>query len=530
MTPPSEGGRPALVEPSAVPDGPVTPDTPAGPGTVTRDGTDRGRRPHRIIGDPEHPWADSRFWLLQLVVLALSLIRLAVTVGTHADVTDPAIELTTVVIFLLPVIYGSLTYGLYGGVITGLWVSVLELPRFVGYIDAHSPSGASVELLQIMALLLTAILIGHRVSADHLALRAAEEADLAQRNAEALYRDLFHSNQAPILIVDAAGLVIEVNASARKAFPNAGPVNSERLRPRLVDVIGPVAAGQVLSNLISPTVHSEPTGEERKPARLQPVPFDIEGQLVLLRPAATVLHGSSGEPGLQIVFEDVTEETRRHERMEAYAGQVILGQEEERRHIAQELHDGPVQVLIHLCRQIDSFPAEPGPDGQQATALADLREIVEGTVAELRGIAKGLRPPILDDLGLVASISQLLADSGSRSGITTSIGVTGHDRRLPTAVELAVFRISQEALSNIERHARATRIAVGLDFEGGGGGVRLLVKDDGVGFDAASTDHLQRDSLGLPGMAERAHLAGGTLHIHSRRNEGTTVELSIPNV
>ena len=168
---------------------------------------------------------------------------------------------------------------------------------------------------------------------------------------------------------------------------------------------------------------------------------------------------------MQVVFEDVTAETRRHDLMEAYAARVVLGQEEERRHIAQELHDGPVQTLIHLCRQIDEVESR-GRSGHDGTgSLSDLRVIVEETVAELRSIAKGLRPSVLDDLGLVASINQILSEAGERQQFETSFGVTGPERRLAPAVELALFRIAQEALSNVERHAAARRVAVGLNFE-----------------------------------------------------------------
>jgi len=483
----------------------------------------------RTDPDPEHPWADTHFWLLQMVVLALALVRLAVTVGTHADATDPAVELTTVVIFLLPVVYGAQNYGLLGGVLTSTWAVILDVPRLVGYIDIHDPSAAWVELLQALALMLTAVLIGHRVSVDHLSRRISQESELAQRNAEALYRDLFHSNQAPILIVDANGMVVESNESAQRAFPGAARSTTGTTpgHSRLVDVIGPVAAGQVLAELVSPARDPDPDEQPDPHDQRTPVPFQINGELVLLRPTVTALHRVTGEGGLQIVFEDVTAETQRHQRMEEYAGKVLLGQEEERLRIAQELHDGPVQVLIHLCRQIDAFPAHESSIGRQTEALRDLRGITEGAVDELRVIAKGLRPPILDDLGLVASITQLLDDAGGRSGIATSIGISGQARRLPTAVELAVFRITQEALSNVERHAGATRIAVGLDFEGAG--VRLLIRDDGAGFDPSGRRREQRRSLGLLGMAERAHLAGGKLRIHSQKGEGTTVDLFIAN-
>ena len=162
----------------------------------------------------------------------------------------------------------------------------------------------------------------------------------------------------------------------------------------------------------------------------------------------------------------------------------------------------------------------------EPSELSDLRSIVEGTVAELRSIAKGLRPSVLDDLGLVASINQILSEAGERHLFETSFGVTGPERRLPPTVELALFRIAQEAISNIERHALAQHVAIGMSFEQEG--LRLLVKDDGIGFDQVNSDGSSSDSLGLPGMTERAHLIGSRIVIHSEKGVGTTVDIWVP--
>ena len=110
---------------------------------------------------------------------------------------------------------------------------------------------------------------------------------------------------------------------------------------------------------------------------------------------------------------------------------------------------------------------EPILHHDRGSQLSELREIVEDTVKELRSIAKGLRPSVLDDLGLVASIGQTLSEAADRRHFETTFGVTGQERRLPPPVELALFRIAQEAISNIERHAVARRVAVGLNFEAG---------------------------------------------------------------
>ena len=208
--------------------------------------------------------------------------------------------------------------------------------------------------------------------------------------------------------------------------------------------------------------------------------------------------------------------------MEAYAGQVVLGQEEERRHIAQELHDGPLQTLIHLCRQIDALEGGPstvattGDHGlHDGSMLASMRSSVEDTVATLRSIARGLRPSVLDDLGLVASINQVVTEATVRQGFESSFTIDGAVTRLPPAMELAVFRIAQEAVTDVERHAGAS----------GGRGppvrrrlIGLTVTDDGAGFDPRSQFWGDTQSLELwherAGPTHRGQAAG---HVAGRR-------------
>jgi len=156
-----------------------------------------------------------------------------------------------------------------------------------------------------------------------------------------------------------------------------------------------------------------------------------------------------------------------------------------------------------------------------------MRSTVEGTVAELRSIARGLRPSVLDDLGLAASINQLLSEATARQGFESSFDVVGTERRLPSSVELALFRIAQEAITTGERHAGASRTAVRLGFEGRG--VRLQVEDDGAGFDRGRQQREDSgESLGLPGMSERARLSGGRFRIRSQVGKGTTVDAWVP--
>ena len=485
----------------------------------------------------ERPWADSQFWILQFAVLALFLIRLATTVALHLDTSSVGLEYSTIVVFVVPAVYAALRYGLRGAGLTSAWITVLAVPRVVEAVSGHQFGAAWAEVTQLLVLDAVSLLIGQHVSAQLQARTISESARAAHRSAEALYRDLFDSNQAPILIVDGTGSVVEANATAQRVFRRtAGRPGIDRRSPprgvdtvRLVDMIGPDAAAQILTRLLDSQVTVPDRAEDAltDDHRVEPVAYEVEGQPVFFRPTGTLLNHSGGDTRMQVVFEDVTAETRRHDLMEAYASRVVLGQEEERRHLAQELHDGPVQTLIHLCRQIDAVEKDSELTTEGAQVLADLRVIAEGTVAELRSIARGLRPSILDDLGLVASINQVLAEAGDRQQFEATFGVTGRERRLPAPVELALFRIAQEAITNIEHHASAAHVAVGLSFEPTG--LRLLVKDDGVGFPVADLPRgVEGQSLGLPGMTERAHLIGSRLVVHSAPGSGTTVDIWVP--
>ena len=497
--------------------------------------TNRGRPSARSAVDK--PWVNSRFWLLQLIILALYLIRLAASVAFHLDSRSLVVELSTLALFLVPVVYAALNYGIHGAMFTAVWVTVLAVPRFLSAVSDRNDVAAWTELAQVVLLDSLAFLVGQRVTAERDARRIAESAQEAHRSAEALYRDLFDSNHSPILIVDGNGNVVEANASARRAFTRTSsearsegaPVPSADAPIRLVDMVGPVASGHLLTTLLSeqlpPTIDGMGFGSDSE--RVAPIAIESTGRPILYRPTATMLGWSEGGTRMQIVFEDVTAETRRHDLMEAYAARVVSGQEEERRHLAQELHDGPVQTLIHLCRQIDAVEYQIDSGKIETLPLGDLRKIAEDTIVELRSITKGLRPSILDDLGLVASIGQILTEAGGRHRFETSFGVTGPERRLKPTVELALFRIAQEAISNIERHAAANRVAIGLNFEQLG--LRLLVKDDGVGFNVhQASGATSSDSLGLAGMTERANLIGSHLVIHSGIDGGTTVDVWVP--
>jgi signal transduction histidine kinase len=204
---------------------------------------------------------------------------------------------------------------------------------------------------------------------------------------------------------------------------------------------------------------------------------------------------------------------------------IITAHEDERRRIARELHDEVSQSLTGLMISITAAEGIDDPEALRKK-MASLYAAAEATLAEVGKIVHDLRPTALDDLGLVSAVRLHARNLLEASGVRLSFEASGFGhRRLPPAVEVAVFRVAQEALTNIARHARASEATVALHLREGT--LVVLVEDNGVGFDPAQV-YRTGQRAGLMGMEERASLIGGTLRIHSRPGGGTRVELRVP--
>ena len=212
--------------------------------------------------------------------------------------------------------------------------------------------------------------------------------------------------------------------------------------------------------------------------------------------------------------------------------QAIAAQEDERRHIARELHDQTGQALTSILVWLRALEAEA--DGSEGvvvdpTRLQELKAIVADTLDGVHELAIELRPSVLDDLGLVPAVQRAVRAYHERHGLAIDFEVVGLEGvRLPPAVETALYRIAQEALTNVVQHACANKVSLLLAARAGT--VSLIVEDDGCGFDADRLIHgpLDEHWLGLSGMRERAALLGGRLTIESTPGSGTTVFVEIP--
>ena len=211
----------------------------------------------------------------------------------------------------------------------------------------------------------------------------------------------------------------------------------------------------------------------------------------------------------------------------AYIAALSTAQEAERGRLARELHDEVVQQLVALGHSVDRVQRmlERGEGERAVERLHTMRSSITALVGELRTVIGDLRPPALEELGLLPAV-ELLLQRGGEGAPEVSLLVQGEERRLAPQSELALFRIIQEAWSNIRRHARASHAEV--TFRYAAEGLAVTVSDDGVGFANLEHEHAPDGHWGLRGMRERAELTGGQLDVRSAPGQGTVLTLVIP--
>ena len=218
-----------------------------------------------------------------------------------------------------------------------------------------------------------------------------------------------------------------------------------------------------------------------------------------------------------------------HQALQSYIGSITLAQEEERRRLARELHDATIQDLIAIDHRIQMLGGGlEAADEQLASQLDGLRREVVRCIQELRRLTGALRPMYLEDLGLVPALEMLAKDAQPDLAVSVGFEIEGRPRRLSPEAELAVFRIVQEALSNVARHAKASQAVLQLRYAVDK--LTIQIQDDGEGFRPTEriADLASRGHYGLLGMQERAQLAGARLSLTSESGKGTQVSIELP--
>jgi PAS domain S-box-containing protein len=349
-----------------------------------------------------------------------------------------------------------------------------------------------------------------------------EEHEVAEqlRTSEEKYRTLFQNAHDAIWVHDMDGNIVSANAAVArltgyevkelcqmnvKSFLSEGSLN---------------LAKDVRMRLLSGEPVIEPYEQQ----------LITKGGVEAIINLTTNLVDVNGEPvGFQNIARDVSREKSMQESLRFYLGQITMAQEEERKRIARELHDATIQSLVVLARQLDDIISISGDlSFDKRRLLENLHKQTNDIMADVRRMIQDLRPPTLDRLGLISALESLASNIRKRSGMNIEITVHGVSRRFSPEIELVLFRVAQEALSNVLKHSQATEAQVTVEFVDKI--IRVIVKDNGCGFYLPETtgDLVKQGRLGLAGMQERIQLVSGSFRIKSEPGNGTTVVIEAP--
>ena len=341
------------------------------------------------------------------------------------------------------------------------------------------------------------------------------------RASEERYRELFENANDGIWVHDLEGNIIAANKA------------SEKLTGYTLDELGQTGKLNV-SVFLNGEGLSLAKEIRRKLLANEPLIQPYEQRIIrgdgteAILMMTTNLVSEAGKPvAFQHIARDVTEEKRMRENLHFYLLQITRAQEEERKRIARELHDDTMQYLVVLARELDELAySSKAMSDEEKAKLENLRQQTTGILEGVRRLSHDLRPATLDRLGLLPALEWLA--SQVPAGMNIEVKAYGTEKRLPAEVELVLFRIAQEALSNVRRHSQATEAEVKVEFEDKK--TRITVRDNGKGFTLPGTmgDLVKGGRLGLAGMQERIQLLNGILKVESQPGKGTTVTVEAP--
>lgn len=342
---------------------------------------------------------------------------------------------------------------------------------------------------------------------------------------EAADRAMRGKAAAAVAIIDE--LVGVVGQDAREATANAAAISSRTrtVTETLVVCISLLAIGLGVALSLSIT---------RPLRRLQAQIDQLTRQGIL--PTAPAVEGRSAIADIARAFHEMVQKAAlirelesRSRRLAALSARETQAQEEERARIARELHDGLGQALTAVKMDLSAAARQLGPEASaMRRRVVDARRLIDESLNELRRLVFDLRPATLDNLGLGAALESYARDWQDRTGISATVEADRFEPRLPFQMETALYRICQEALTNVAKHARASRAVVRL--EKAEGRVQVVVEDDGIGFDVAASTQSENGprGVGLLSMERRVAELGGVFNIESGPGKGTRVRVSVP--
>ena len=359
----------------------------------------------------------------------------------------------------------------------------------------------------------------HHVAALEERMAERKRTEVALRESEERFRELFENARDAIYVHDLEGNYTRVNRATETL---TGYKREELVGHNLADFVAAEQVGYVRESFCAKVAEQgETTYEIDLLAR--------DGRRVPVEVRSQAIYENGVMVGVQSTARDITERKLAQEGLKMFSRQLIGAQEDERRRIARELHDQVGQILtavkmnLHMVQQVSQA-------SEVYCHVKDNIEAVDEALRLVRDLSVELRPPVLDDFGLVTALHWYIDRYTKRTGLAVDVVIDMPDEseRFSRELETACFRIAQEALTNIVRHAQANQALLRLAKDGNA--LLLSVKDDGMGFDPDSLRKRapRAATLGLIGMQERANAAGGTIEINSANAQGTEVRLILP--
>ncbi len=376
----------------------------------------------------------------------------------------------------------------------------------VGYLEAPDGAGEDPFLDQEKSLLQTvAARLGRFV--------AGQQAEEALRSSEERHRSIFEISPVGICLLGRDGTIESINPAGSAIFGY-----SAEDMPRLRNIVPEIGRAD-LDNLVKKIEENGPQIFESTGRKKNGTAFPLQ--------VSAVLHRSSGGERLYLILANLTgqKQAAEAEHLRRLSKALIRFQEEERKHLARELHDhlgqdlATIKIGLALAKK-DHPNLDPGLAGEIDEAIRTTDKLI----ADVRRISSGLRPESIDKIGLRPVLEEETRNLSSRSGVAIALDAAGLEERLSPALDIAVYRIVQEALTNVIKHAGARNARITI--RRGESGIAVTIRDDGRGFLPDRTS--KTEGLGLLGMRERASAEGGTLQIESSPGKGTTLFVNLP--
>lgn len=348
-----------------------------------------------------------------------------------------------------------------------------------------------------------------------------KKAEEALSESEKSFRDLFESALDAIWVQNLDGNIQIANKAAACLF-NC-PLE-QLCKINIFTLLAPesyIAAKMIQTKLIQ----HQPAD---MPYQQRLIPKD--GTELILEVTTRLIEQNKQPVALQTIARDVTRERKLQESMRFYLRKVLVAQEEERKRISRELHDDTAQSLLLLIHKLDAQISDRKaalnkPAREELTKLNDL---AKETLKGIRRYSQELRPAILDDLGLTAALEWMADSLTAEKNIVVDLQLNMQSNDLPREAQLVLFRIAQEALSNIRKYADASKVVIRMESESNK--KRMIITDNGKGFSITARlgDMSNLGKFGLIGMQERAQLLNGTMSIKSEPGKGTSIIIEIP--